>query len=735
VTPDTDAFLAEAREWLTAHVPPGPLPSVDTLDGFEWHREWERALAAARLSVVSWPAEYGGRDASLLEWLAFEEAYYAAGGPVRVGQNGLFLLAPTLFAHGTQEQRDRLLPPMARADEIWAQAWSEPEAGSDLAAIRSRAVATDGGWLLSGTKTWSSRAAFADRAFGLFRTDPSVGDRHRGLTYLLFGLRDAGVTVRPIRQLGGETGFAEIFLDDVFVPDANVVGAPGDGWRIAMSTASHERGLSLRSPGRFVAAAGRLVELWRRAGDPADTDTAHRVADAWLGARAYQLHTTATAVRLAGGGKLGAEASMGKVFWSDLDIALHETALDLLGPQAELRGQRWLEGYLFALAGPIYAGTNEIQRTVIAERVLRLPRVSARPGAADPARTPPPSAGGGPAGAWAGVLHDMLGAAEAAAAARSWADGDLAPGLDLWGRLAGLGVTALAVPEKWGGLGASATDLAAACEELGHHAVPGPVAESLAAVPTLLATLSETDRHNSADRCGEWLAALATGDLIATVALPPRLPFAADAEATGLVLLADPDTVSVGRSGPRHRSVDPSRSLSVVTGDDVLARDAAGAVARSWDLGALACSAQLLGAGRALLEASVRHVSVRAQFGQPVGTFQAVKHKLADVAIALEFARPLLHAAAAAITDGAATAPRDVSAAKVACADAATLAARAALQVHGAIGYTAEHDLSLWLTKVRALTPAWGSQAWHRRRVLAALATSPVAGPEAPRWA
>jgi alkylation response protein AidB-like acyl-CoA dehydrogenase len=748
VTPDSGAFLAEARDWLAAHVPPGPLPSVDTAEGFEWHREWERALAAARLAVVSWPQEYGGRDASLLEWLAFEEAYYAAGGPVRVGQNGLFLLAPTLFAHGTREQRDRLLPPMARADEIWAQAWSEPEAGSDLAAIRSRAVATDGGWLLSGTKTWSSRAAFADRAFGLFRTSAgggAGGDRHRGLTYLLFGLRDPGVTVRPIRQLGGETGFAEIFLDDVFVPDANVVGAPGDGWRIAMSTASHERGLSLRSPGRFVATAGRLGELWRQAGDPADSATADRVADAWIGARAYQLHTNATAARLAEGGTLGAEASMGKVFWSELDIALHETALDLLGPAAEIRGERWLEGYLFALAGPIYAGTNEIQRTVIAERVLRLPRSAARPG-----RTPPISPGPGRVPAWAAVLHDMLGAAEVAAAARSWADGDLAPGLAVWGRLAGLGVTALAVPEKWGGLGADATDLAVACEELGHHAVPGPVAESLAAVPTLLTALSETDgpdgpdgagppapddraeRPDSPDRCGEWLAALATGDLIATLSLPPRLPFAADAEAAGLVLLADPNAVSVGRAGPRHRSVDPSRSLSVVTGDDVLAGSAASAVSRAWDLGALASSAQLLGAGRALLEASVRHVSVRAQFGQPVGTFQAVKHKLADVAIALEFARPLLDAAAAAITDGAATAPRDVSAAKVACADAATLAARAALQVHGAIGYTAEHDLSLWLTKVRALAPAWGSQAWHRQRVLAALATSPVSGREAP---
>ena len=372
-------FRAQVRNWLAAHVPAGPLPSVDTAEGFSRHREWERLLASAGLAAVSWPAEYGGRDASLLEWLAFEEEYYAAGAPVRVGQNGLFLLAPTLFAHGTQAQRDRLLPPMARADEIWAQAWSEPEAGSDLAAIRSRAVATDGGWLLSGTKTWSSRAAFADRAFGLFRTGGGAGGgsgagRHEGLTYLLFGLRDPGVTVRPIRQLSGETGFAEIFLDDVFVPDANVIGAPGDGWRIAMSTASHERGLSLRSPGRFLAAADRLVELWRQAGDPADSATGQRVADAWIGARAYQLHTQATAVRLADGGTLGAESSMGKVFWSELDIALHETALDLLGPRAEIRGERWLDGYLFALAGPIYAGTNEIQRTVIAERLLGLPR-------------------------------------------------------------------------------------------------------------------------------------------------------------------------------------------------------------------------------------------------------------------------------------------------------------------------------------------------------------------------
>jgi alkylation response protein AidB-like acyl-CoA dehydrogenase len=382
--PAAGTFRAEARDWLRAHVPAGPQPSVDTAEGFEWHRAWERELAAARLSVVSWPAAYGGRDVSLLDWLAFEDEYYAAAAPVRVGQNGIFLLGPTLLGHGSSEQQARLLPPMARADEIWAQAWSEPDAGSDLAAIRARAERADGGWLLSGTKTWSSRAAFADKAFGLFRCDPAADvdpatARHRGLIYLMFSLRADGVTVRPIRQLGGGTGFAEIFLDEVFVPDADVIGEPGDGWRIAMSTAGHERGLSLRSPGRFTAAAERLTGLWRQASGPAGTATADRVADAWIAARAYRLHTYATAARLAAGGTLGAEASLGKVFWSELDVALHETALDLLGPQAEIAGLdgpdgRWLGGYLFALAGPIYAGTNEIQRTVIAERLLGLPR-------------------------------------------------------------------------------------------------------------------------------------------------------------------------------------------------------------------------------------------------------------------------------------------------------------------------------------------------------------------------
>jgi alkylation response protein AidB-like acyl-CoA dehydrogenase len=322
---------------------------------------------------------------------------------------------------------------------------------------------------------------------------------------------------------------------------------------------------------------------------------------------------------------------------------------------------------------------------------------------------------------FAGVLHEMLDGADVPAVARRWAEGDLAPGLALWRRLAGLGVTGLAVPEKPGGLGASPLDLVAACEELGHHAVPGPVAETLAAVPVLLAGLG-TGSGAGSGSAEEWLGGLVAGELIATVAMPPWLPLAADTEAAGLVLLAADGVVRVGRAGTRRRSVDSTRSVADVAGGAVLGTVSGPAlISRALEFGAVACAAQLLGAGRALLEASVRHVRVRTQFGRPVGAFQAVKHKLADVAIGLEFARPLLHAAAIALGEDADTAARDVSAAKVACADAAYRAARVALQVHGAIGYTEEHDVSLWLTKIRALLPAWGTQAHHRARVLEAI--------------
>jgi hypothetical protein len=348
------------------------------------------------------------------------------------------------------------------------------------------------------------------------------------------------------------------------------------------------------------------------------------------------------------------------------------------------------------------------------------------------------------------ALHELLSGADVPGAARAWAAGDRAPGHAVWQQLAGLGVTGLAVPERYGGLGAGPLDLVVACEELGHHPLPGPVAESLAAVPQLLAGLSASATQHPgpdgagpdsagpdsagpdsagpdselAERCAGWLAALADGELLGTLAAPPRLPYAVNTEAAGLVLLAESGgAVWLAAPDTQHRSVDGTRWLAEVHGTQLLADGpvAARAVGQAVQFGTLASAAQLLGAGRALLETSVRHASQRAQFGRPIGSFQAVKHQLADVAIGLEFARPLLDAAAVAAGHGWATAGRDVSAAKVACADAAYRAARTALQVHGAIGYTEEHDLSLWLAKVRALVPAWGSQAAHRAAVLAAV--------------
>jgi alkylation response protein AidB-like acyl-CoA dehydrogenase len=376
-SPEHEAFRGEARAWLKDHVPSEPLASLDTAGGFEVHRAWERTLFADRWSVVSWPIEYGGRDLGIMEWLIFEEEYYRACAPKRVSQNGIFLLAPTMLEYGTEAQKARFLPPMASGDEIWCQGWSEPDAGSDLAGIRSRAVRNAGGdgWLLSGQKTWASRGAFAEWCFGIFRTDPEA-ERHRGLTYFLVAMDTPGVTVRPIAQIDGEAGFAEIFFDNVEVPDDQVLGEEGAGWSVAMSTAGSERGLSLRSPARYTQAASRLVDLFDHHGAP--PASADAVARAYIDAQAYQLHTYWTASKVARGQAVGPEASCNKIFWSETDVAIHETALGLLGPEAELLEAgapgEWLDGYLFALAGPIYAGTNEIQRNVVAERLLGLPR-------------------------------------------------------------------------------------------------------------------------------------------------------------------------------------------------------------------------------------------------------------------------------------------------------------------------------------------------------------------------
>ncbi|MCW2560425.1 MAG: acyl-CoA dehydrogenase [Mycobacterium sp.] len=304
---------------------------------------------------------------------------------------------------------------------------------------------------------------------------------------------------------------------------------------------------------------------------------------------------------------------------------------------------------------------------------------------------------------FAASIDAALGSAGVPAAVRAWSAGDTGPGRKLWTTLGDLGVTALAVAEEFDGIGAHPVDLVVAAERLGYWGVPGPVTESIAVAPVLLAG------H------GERSAALASGELIATVALRPHAPRAVDADSAGLILVAGDGEVSDGAAGEVHQSVDPARRLFDVTpaGEPWKAD-----TARAFEFGALVTAAQLIGAGQAMLDASVDYAKQRSQFGRPIGSYQAIKHKLADVYIAVELARPLVYAAALSLADGSSDTARDVSAAKAAASDAALLSARSSLQTHGAIGFTQEHDLSLLLLRVQALHSAWGDPSWHRRRVL-----------------
>ena len=383
-SPENEAFRKEARDWLEGHVPAEPLASFDTPAGFEAHRQWEHTLNAGGWAMVPWPVEYGGRGANLLEWLIFEEEYYRAGAPGRVNQNGIFLLGPTIMEYGSPEQRARFLPAMASSEEVWAQGWSEPNAGSDMANIQATAIADGDDYVINGQKTWASRGAYAHWLFGMFRTDPE-SSRHKGLTFILVPLDTPGITVRPIEKINGKKAFAEVFFDNARVPLENRLGDEGQGWSVAMATAGFERGLMLRSPARFQNTARKLVDLYRAVvGSGAFVDSTLRdtVTRCFMDAEAYALNTYQTVSRLMAGDKIGAEASLNKIFWSELDIRMHEAALSLLDARAELKPEApaagdvddWLDGYIFSLAGPIYAGTNEIQRNIIAERILGLPR-------------------------------------------------------------------------------------------------------------------------------------------------------------------------------------------------------------------------------------------------------------------------------------------------------------------------------------------------------------------------
>jgi len=378
------AFQEEVRTWLADRRQQiEQTRAVDWEQGgdaFERHREWERALFEAGLAAIAWPKEYGGRGATLMQQALFTEEYVKAKAPDRINRLGLGLLGPTLMVYGSDEQKSEHLPRILRCDEIWCQGFSEPNAGSDLASLRTKAEVDGDDFIVNGQKIWTSLGRFGDWIFTLCSTDPAA-PKHKGISFILIDMQSPGVEVRPLVQIDGSARFAEVFFSDVRVPRSNLVGNLNEGWKVAMTTLGFERGTGLGSPAAFNRMFSELVDLTSREQRDSDPDVRRRVAQAYIETRMFQLNNQRTLSKLAKGAQVGSEASLNKLYWSEMEVRMLETALDSLGPRAEIAEGPEAEhegevfgDYLYARASMIYAGTNEIQKNIIAQRVLGLPR-------------------------------------------------------------------------------------------------------------------------------------------------------------------------------------------------------------------------------------------------------------------------------------------------------------------------------------------------------------------------
>jgi alkylation response protein AidB-like acyl-CoA dehydrogenase len=380
------AFAAEARAWLSDHLAgelarPRRFESVD--DEVAWGQRWQAALAADRWVAIAWPERVGGRGASAVEVALYNMEYARAGAPQPINRVGLNLAGPTLLACGTPEQQTRWLPAILDASEIWCQLFSEPDAGSDLAALRTVAEPAEGGWLVRGQKVWTSYARFARWGIALVRTDPDA-PRHRGISYFVIDLDQPGVEVRPLRQITGEAEFNEVFLDDVFVPADHLVGELHGGWAVANTTLAHERGTSFPFKEQVVHEVylDELLRLAAERGRLDDPVVADALAQAFTDLRVLRLHNWRTLSRLGRGEEPGPESSWIKLAWTDMTQHLSHTAMEVLGDEAPLWPEAdgstsagtWQRQWLWSRAASIAGGTSEVQRTIVGERILGLPR-------------------------------------------------------------------------------------------------------------------------------------------------------------------------------------------------------------------------------------------------------------------------------------------------------------------------------------------------------------------------
>jgi alkylation response protein AidB-like acyl-CoA dehydrogenase len=372
-SPQEQAFRDQLREWLGANHP-GPEPEGDVA-GFQFRRDWQRRLHDDGWAGVSWPKEYGGRGATLVEQAIYNEELARAQAPSAANILGLAMGGPTVIAHGTDAQKRRYLEPILSAEEIWCQGFSEPEAGSDLAALKTRAVRDGDEWVVTGQKVWTTLAHHAKWCMLVARTDPDA-PRHQGLTYFLMDMEQDAVQVRPLRQLTGEAEFNELFIEEARIPHENILGGEGNGWAVAITTLMHERAtLAFGLQIRVKITLGELLDAARESGATIDPVIRDRLAQLYIESEVLRLNALRGLSAIMRTGVPGPEGSLGKWQWADVNQAITELAVELLGPRAVLDDDRWTYRFLRARANSIEGGTTEILKNIVAERVLGLPRM------------------------------------------------------------------------------------------------------------------------------------------------------------------------------------------------------------------------------------------------------------------------------------------------------------------------------------------------------------------------
>jgi alkylation response protein AidB-like acyl-CoA dehydrogenase len=384
-SPADEAFRREAAAWLDEHLS-GEFAVVRGRGGpgdehalFDERLAWERKMGAAGWNCVGWPKEHGGRGATLSEQVIFHEEYARAGGPGRLGHIGETLLGPTIIAFGNEDQKRRFLGPIVRAEELWCQGYSEPNAGSDLANVQTKAVLDGDDWVITGQKVWTSGAQWSDWCFVLCRTEADAPS-HQALSYLLVPMKQPGVEDRAIVQMTGTSEFSEVFFEGARTDAANIVGGRGEGWKVAMGTLAFERGAStLGQQHSFENELKQIFAIARENGAANDPVMRQRLADAWIGLRIMRYNSLRMLTN-ADRAELGGEALITKLYWATWHRSLGKLAMDVLGAQAEIAEDLPYEltglqrMFLFTRSDTIYAGTNQIQRNIIAERALGLPR-------------------------------------------------------------------------------------------------------------------------------------------------------------------------------------------------------------------------------------------------------------------------------------------------------------------------------------------------------------------------